>query len=204
MSDPMSYNGGTVLAMNGKNCCAIASDLRFGVNNIFVGRMHRIFPVGKKILVGYSGLASDCQTLNETIQLQTNLYSLREGRQISPHALTNLISTDLYEHRFGPLFVEPIVCGLDEKNEPYVCGADLLGCLSKPTDFIVSGTGMEMMMGACESFWRPDMEPEELLEVISQCFLAGLDRDALSGWGCVVHVITPTHTRTVYLKSRQD
>lgn len=92
------------------------------------------------------------------------------------------------------------------------------GCQSYPDDFIVSGTGAEMMMGACESFWRPNFEPDELVEVISQCLLAGLDRDALSGWGAVVHLMsalrlfkthyyahrTPSMTRTVYLKSRQD
>ena len=31
--------------------------------------------------------------------------------------------------------------------------------------------------------------PDELFEVISQCFLSALDRDCLSGWGAVVHVM---------------
>lgn len=46
--------------------------------------------------------------------------------------------------------------------------------------------------------------PEELFEVVSQCLLAAVDRDALSGWGAEVHIVTPegTHTRT--LKCRQD
>jgi 20S proteasome subunit beta 3 len=32
-------------------------------------------------------------------------------------------------------------------------------------------------------------EPEELFEVLSQCLLAAVDRDALSGWGAVVHIM---------------
>jgi 20S proteasome subunit beta 3 len=32
-------------------------------------------------------------------------------------------------------------------------------------------------------------EPEELFEVISQCLLSGIDRDALAGWGVVVYVM---------------
>ncbi len=32
-------------------------------------------------------------------------------------------------------------------------------------------------------------EPEELFEVISQCLLAGTDRDAISGWGAIVHIM---------------
>ena len=37
-------------------------------------------------------------------------------------------------------------------------------------------------------------EPDELFEVISQCLLAGTDRDAISGWGAIVHVMyAPRH-----------
>ena len=31
--------------------------------------------------------------------------------------------------------------------------------------------------------------PEELFETLSQCLLSGVDRDALSGWGAIVHVV---------------
>lgn len=32
-------------------------------------------------------------------------------------------------------------------------------------------------------------EPEELFETLAQCLLSGVDRDALSGWGGIVHVM---------------
>lgn len=48
------------------------------------------------------------------------------------------------------------------------------------------------------------MEPEELFEVISQVLLAGLDRDSYSGWGAVVHVITPDKIITREIKTRMD
>ena len=32
-------------------------------------------------------------------------------------------------------------------------------------------------------------DPEELFEVLSQCLLSAVDRDALSGWGAVVHIM---------------
>jgi hypothetical protein len=31
--------------------------------------------------------------------------------------------------------------------------------------------------------------PDELFEVMSQCLLSAVDRDALSGWGAVVHIM---------------
>ena len=45
------------------------------------------------------------------------------------------------------------------------------------------------MFGACESFYRPGLDPEELFETISQALLAAVDRDALSGWGAIVHIM---------------
>lgn len=32
----MDYNGGALIAMKGKNCVAIASDKRFGVNQVLI------------------------------------------------------------------------------------------------------------------------------------------------------------------------
>ena len=43
--------------------------------------------------------------------------------------------------------------------------------------------------GMCETTWREDMEPEDLFECISQSLVNAFDRDALSGWGAVVHIM---------------
>jgi 20S proteasome subunit beta 3 len=48
------------------------------------------------------------------------------------------------------------------------------------------------------------MGPEELFETLSQCLLAGIDRDALAGWGAVVHVITNDKVISRTLKGRMD
>lgn len=36
---------------------------------------------------------------------------------------------------------------------------------------------------------RSMQNPDELFEVLSQSLLAAVDRDALSGWGAVVHIM---------------
>ncbi|CAI5945204.1 unnamed protein product [Closterium sp. NIES-64] len=54
-------------------------------------------------------------------------------------------------------------------------------------EFGVAGTADESLFGACESYWQPGLQPEELFETISQALLAAVDRDALSGWGATVH-----------------
>ena len=57
--------------------------------------------------------------------------------------------------------------------------------------------------GACESFFKPDFSPEELEDVLGQCLVSGCDRDALSGWGGVVYVMTKDNITIKVLKTRQ-
>lgn len=81
---------------------------------------------------------------------------------------------------------------------------DLLGALAKADDFAVSGTCAESLYGTAETFWRPDMNPDELFECISQAMLAALDRDCLSGWGASVHILTKEGITTKNLSARMD
>lgn len=60
----MSYNGGAVMAMRGKNCVAIAADRRFGIQAQMVTTdFQKIFPMGEKLYIGLAGLATDVQTV---------------------------------------------------------------------------------------------------------------------------------------------
>jgi 20S proteasome subunit beta 3 len=68
----------------------------------------------------------------------------------------------------------------------------------------VSGNNTDALLGVCESMYRPGLQPEELFETISQCLLSAVNRDCLSGWGGVVHVITKTEIITRTLRGRMD
>ena len=40
-----------------------------------------------------------------------------------------------------------------------------------------------------ETLWRENMNPDELFEATSQALMNAFDRDCLSGWGAVVHIM---------------
>ncbi|CAO0793994.1 nucleophile aminohydrolase [Mucor lusitanicus] len=201
----MQYNGGSVVAMVGKDCVAIAADKRLGAQFMTVStEFQKMFKASEKTFIGLPGLATDVLTLADRFRFKTNMYKMREEREMEPKTLAHMVSSTLYEKRFGPYFVEPIVAGLGKDNKPFICAMDLIGCINFAKDFVVSGTAGSNLYGMCESLWEPDLEPEDLFETISQALLNAQDRDALSGWGAVVHVITPTEIITRTLKSRQD
>lgn len=133
-----------------------------------------------------------------------NMYKLREERDIKPSTFAQMVSSTLYEKRFGSYFCQPVIAGLEPDGSPYLCSMDSIGAIETAKDFMVAGTGNDMLLGICESLWRPDMEPEELFEVTSQALLAGQDRDCLAGWGAVVYVITKDQIIARTLKGRMD
>lgn len=110
----------------------------------------------------------------------------------------------LHATRFGPLFCNPVVAGLDDANKPFISASDVVGAPVFTDDFVVSGTCTENLYGTCESLYKADMDPDTLFETLSQCLLAAVDRDALSGWGGQVHIITSEGVSSKTLKARQD
>eukprot|EP01092_Planopodium_desertum_P010944 TRINITY_DN4961_c0_g1_i1.p1 TRINITY_DN4961_c0_g1~~TRINITY_DN4961_c0_g1_i1.p1 ORF type:complete len:215 (+),score=30.76 TRINITY_DN4961_c0_g1_i1:39-647(+) len=202
----MAYNGGCVVAMVGKKCVAIASDLRYGAQQqTIAANMPKVHKMHDKCFLGTVGLATDQQTLYEKFKFRMKLYELREERKMKVSVFSNLVATTLYEKRFGPYFCEPVICGLEGKDsKPYIAAYDLIGAGLFAKDFVLAGTCSEALYGMCESLYKPDLEPEDLFEVISQAMLSSVDRDALSGWGAIVHVITPEKIITRKLKVRQD
>ena len=76
-----------------------------------------------------------------------------------PATFGALVSATLYEKRFGPYFVSPVIAGLDAERDhaPYLCGMDSIGAIETAADFMVAGTAPDSLYGMCESMWRPDM-----------------------------------------------
>jgi 20S proteasome subunit beta 3 len=201
----LEYNGAAMIAMAGKDCVGIAADRRLGLQAQTVSTdFQKVFSLSDKLYVGLAGLATDVQTLHQLLQYRLGLYELQEERTMTPQVLSHLLSNLLYEKRFGPYFVEPIVAGLDENNKPFLSGSDLIGATVKADDFVVSGTCTGNLYGMCETLYQPNLEPDQLFETLAQALLASVDRDALSGWGGVVHIITADGVTTKELKGRQD
>jgi 20S proteasome subunit beta 3 len=137
--DPTLLNGGSILAMAGRDCVAVAVDRRFGSGSALVN-----VPSGRslllpadRVLVAFTGLQSDVETLqHELLALVTSKYttgvtiktssSTSDGDRksfespemmISPRSMASLTSHVLYGRRRAPYYVEPIVVGLEECDD---------------------------------------------------------------------------------------
>lgn len=137
---------------------------------------------------------------------KVELYRIKENLDLTPKLFINLVSSTLYEHRWGPFFVNPIVIGLDvsDNYKPYIATYDSIGCLTESGAFQVAGTSSQLLYGTCEAFYKENMKKEEIFETLSQSLVSAIDRDCLSGWGAVVYVLSPGGIEVKRLKVRQD
>ncbi|CCF75465.1 20S proteasome subunit beta 3 [Babesia microti strain RI] len=192
--------------MCGHECVSIGSDLRLGVNRFTtIGNdFPKVFKINNKCFFGSSGLATDIQSILKELKFKIKIFELEQERDIGIQSLGHVVANMLYSRRFGPWFISPIVAGLDDKNRPFISSYDLIGAPSDSDDFVVSGSCSDQLFGICESLHHSGMNEDELFETTSQCLLAGLDRDCLSGWGAVVHVITPKKIITKTIQTRMD
>ena len=144
--------------MKGKDCVAIAADRRFGVQALTLATdFQKIFSITNKTFIGLAGLATDVQTMSEKLRFKVNMYKLREEKEIDTKTFAHLVSSTLYEKRFGPYFTAPVIAGLEKNGDPFICSMDYIGCINFAKDFVVAGTASTQLYGMCESFWEPDM-----------------------------------------------
>ena len=82
----------------GKECVAIGSDLRFGVQlQTMTTDCPKVHKIHDHLYLGLSGLATDTQTLLERLTFRHNLYKLREERVMKPKTFGHMVSGCLYE-----------------------------------------------------------------------------------------------------------
>jgi 20S proteasome subunit beta 3 len=159
----MQINGGAVVAMIGKDCVAIASDKRLGLQALTVSKdFEKVFHVGEQLLIGWAGLATDIQSVQAKLSSNLNILRLREEREISCRQYAHMVSSFLYSKRFGPFYCEPVVAGLERNPttgsyHPFICSMDVIGCINWAKDFVVAGTASDSLYGMCECLYEENL-----------------------------------------------
>jgi proteasome beta subunit len=148
----------------------------------------KVFKITERIGAAYAGLVGDMQVLTREVEAQTNLFSMEVGRRISVRATAKLMSNILFNRRYTPLFTQTIVGGLDDEGASlYVL--DVLGSLI-PDKYAAVGSGTEMAIGVLEDGYREDLTLEEAKPLVIRAVKSAISRDAMSGDGIDLLIIT--------------
>ncbi|CAM9384936.1 unnamed protein product [Chrysoparadoxa australica] len=164
--NPMELNGGSCMAMKGRDCVALVVDKRFGVGEQLVSdRAERVLKVNDRLMASFTGLTTDVQTLMDEVMAIVRAKRLEEGTPITPLQLSHLVSSMLYSRRSSPYFCEPVIAGLDAEGVPHIFTQDVLGATTTAEDFVVSGSSSQGLYGICEANFQEGLEADELFQV---------------------------------------
>jgi proteasome beta subunit len=159
----------------------------------------KVYQVADRIGMTTAGGVGDAQQLARILTVECNLYQIRRSRPITVGAASTLLSNYLNQNRYFPYYVQLLVGGVDEHG-PSVYSVDAMGGSTKEEEIVATGSGSPMAYGVLEDRFKPRMKEEEAIDLAIRALKAAMKRDAGSGEG--VHVVVITKER--YLELGED
>lgn len=115
---PYENNGGTVVAVSGKDYSIVASDTRLGSGYSIPSRyVSRIIKLTDKVVLASSGMQSDIAVLHKVLKIRIAQYKYNHHKDMSLTAVSQMLSTMLYYRRFQPYYTFNVLGGIDENGK---------------------------------------------------------------------------------------
>jgi len=148
----------------------------------------KVYRVLDRIGIASAGLIADMQTLARILEAEMRLYELDTEHKPSVWTAAKVLSYILYERRLFPYYAEIIVGGIDETG-PHLYSLDPIGAVLEE-NYVAAGTGAQLAISILESEYRSNMSVEETEKLVLKSLEAAMKRDAVSGDGIDMVVIT--------------
>ena len=149
----------------------------------------KVYQVADRIGLTTAGGVGDAQQIARILRVECNLYQIRRSRPITVGATATLLSNNLNQNRYFPYYVQLLVGGVDEAG-PSVYSVDAMGGATKEEEIVATGSGSPMAYGVLEDRFTPKMSEDEAIDLAIRGLKSAMKRDAGSGEGVHVVVIT--------------
>lgn len=185
--------GATVVGISYNNGVILAAEKRVSFGNFVVNKnIKKTFSVTDYVGAACAGMVADMQVLVRQVEALAKIRKLETRREVAPNSVAKLMSVIMFERRYFPLLTQVIVGGINSKPEIYTL--DPLGSVL-PDDYAAVGTGAEMALGIMDAEFQPNMTEEKAKELAIRAIKSAVQRDAASGDGIDVLVISKSGQR---------
>ena len=172
----VTFNGGVV----------VGADHRATMGHFVANKsVQKLFRIADNIALTTAGLVGHAQALSRSLAAELALFELKRGTQMSVKGAATLTANILGGR---PHWVQLLIAGVDDEGA-HVYSIDSAGG-SIPDVYCATGSGSPYMYGVLEDKFREGMNRDEAVEVVARALLASAQRDAASGNGMDVCVIT--------------
>jgi proteasome beta subunit len=172
----ITFDGGVV----------VGADHRATMGHFIANKsVQKLFRIADNMALTTAGLVGHAQSLSRTLAAELRLYELKQGNLMTVKGAATLTANILVGR---PHYVQLLIVGVDESG-PSVFSIDSAGG-SIPDAYCATGSGSPYMYGVLEDQYRDGMDEKSALQVAAKSLLASAQRDAASGNGMDLAVIT--------------
>ena len=147
--------------------------------------VQKLFKIAPNLALTTAGLVGHAQSLARTLNAETTLYQLKRGHSMTVKGAATLTANILLGR---PYWVQLLIVGVDDTG-PSVYSIDGAGG-SIPDVYCATGSGSLYMYGVLEDGFRDNMQKNDVIKLAARALLASGQRDAASGNGMDLAVIT--------------
>ncbi|KNC53749.1 proteasome subunit beta type [Thecamonas trahens ATCC 50062] len=209
---PYVLNGGTALALAGKDFCIVAGDTRMSAGyEIHTRNKPKTYRINDKCSIAMAGMQADATNLIKMLRFRIAMYERKMGKPMSTQSLAQLVSTTLYRRRFFPIYAFVVIGGLDEDGVGSVYGYDAVGSFERST-CCVQGSGTSLLQPVLDNqfdFKNHSIKPDELtldesIDLVKDVFVSAGERDIYTGDSVEMHIITADGVRVETFDLKRD
>lgn len=172
----VTFDGGVV----------VGADHRATMGHFIANKsVQKLFKISGSVALTTAGLVGHAQSLSRTLAAELRLYELKHTTPMTVKGAATLTANILVGR---PHYVQLLIVGVDESG-PSVYSIDSAGG-SIPDVYCATGSGSPYMYGVLEDQYTEGMSKDEALLVVAKALLASAQRDAASGNGMDLAVIT--------------
>ena len=172
----ITYDGGAI----------VGADHRATMGHFIANKsVKKLFKIGDNLALTTAGLVGHAQSLARTLAAEVSLFELRRNDQMAVKGAATLTANILAGR---PHWVQLLIVGVDEDGST-VYSIDSAGG-SIPDVYCATGSGSPYMYGVLEDGYRDGMTRKDAIALAARALSASGQRDAASGNGMDLAVIT--------------
>ena len=184
-----SKKGTTTLGLVFKDGIVAAAEHRATMGTLIAHKVaKKIFKIDEHMLLTTAGLVGDAQLLARFLRVEAELYKLEREEAMPVKGAATLMANILNQRKFYPYYVQLIIGGVDSTG-PHIFSLDAAGGAIEDI-YTTTGSGSPYVFGVLEDNYKKDMEEDEAINLAIRAMTAAMKRDAASGDGMDVVVIT--------------
>jgi len=196
MEEDVKKTGTTILGMVCKDGVVIATERRATMGTLIAHKVtKKLFKIDNHLALATAGLVGDVQILSRYLTAESNLYRLKRDTKIPVKSAATLMSNILNQRKFFPYYVQLILGGWDSQGG-HVYSLDAAGG-AIPDKYTAGGSGSPYVFGVLEDIYKDDLTVDEGIDIAVRAISAAMGRDAASGNGIDIAVLTEKEFREI-------